>query len=116
MLQSLQLKRWNQIQSAIRKTDFCGSPIYNPKRDKEVIKHSWIRYRQSRSEWNERDGTKKAMQLLREKADVCNGPDDIGDVPRCIMKIRLKDNISVQKNYSMPRSLHAEVVVLRFIK
>ena len=60
---------------------------------------------------------KKAMLLLKEKADVfCNGTDDIGDVPRCIMKIRLKDHISVQKNYSMPRSLHAEVVVLRFIK
>ena len=53
----------------------------------------------------------QARELFRKEIDVfCSGPDDIGDVTDCKMKISLKDQIPVQKTYySMPKPLHAEV-------
>ena len=62
------------------------------------------------SELNEIE-KEQARQLLQEEVDVfCSGPDDIGNVKGCQMKINLKDKTPVQKSYySMPKPLHIEV-------
>ena len=53
----------------------------------------------------------QARQLFREEIDVfCKGPDDIGNVTDCRMRINLKDHTPVQKTYySMPKPFYTEV-------
>jgi len=49
--------------------------------------------------------------LISESIDMfCESSDEIGDVPDCKMKIKLKDSVPVQRFYrTMPRPLHLEV-------
>ena len=53
----------------------------------------------------------KALDLITEMSDVvCHDSEDIGDVQNCQMKIRLKDEITVQKSYyPMHKPLYQKV-------
>ena len=56
----------------------------------------------------------KALDLITEMSDVvCHDSEDIGDVQNCKMKIRLKDEITVQKSYyPMHKPLYQKVNIM----